>query len=347
MKARLIALGLAVSATLAATSAFAQSAQRPPVKTPVPVAPEFVPPKEGINPNELAVNVANRSVPVLCAEKDNVELTFTSPNVRDFRIQAAHPAYIGTINVDRYAPDFTSCDMSADPVYRSDATKEQRITFWETPDFWLTGYIYPSFWRPANVPIRIGNREVKGLHMVQLWMKYRERAEEVLVIYPPDGYWRARPLPFADMRWTAYGSSFLVGPVEIKDRPIVDLKSIALDPATMTFTLEFARGGSAKLKIDTIDQERFVIETSLSADVPRNYPFASMRSMYATEFNSDVARVAWRSKGVEAWGEAPVMSFKGADVTEIWAGRTVPSQHNKSAPDMIFSHFNDKPAAPK
>ena len=75
MKARLIALGLAVSATLAATSAFAQSAQRPPVKTPVPVAPEFVPPKEGINPNELAVNVANRSVPVLCAEKDNVELT--------------------------------------------------------------------------------------------------------------------------------------------------------------------------------------------------------------------------------------------------------------------------------
>jgi hypothetical protein len=115
----------------------------------------------------------------------------------------------------------------------------------------------------------------------------------------------------------------------------------------MTFTLEFARGGSAKLKIDTIDQERFIIETSLSADVPRNYPFASMRSMYATEFNSDVARVAWRSKGIEAWGEAPIMSFKGADVTEIWAGRAVSSLHNKSAPDMIFSHFNDKPAAPK
>ena len=114
MKLHVIALSLA----LAATSAFAQNPQRPPVKTPVPVAPEFVPPKEGINPNELAVNVANRSVPVLCAEKDNVELTFTSPNVRDFRIQAAHPAYIGTINVDRYAPDFTSCDMSADPVYR-------------------------------------------------------------------------------------------------------------------------------------------------------------------------------------------------------------------------------------
>ena len=53
----------------------------------------------------LAVDVANGSEPVLCAEKDNVTLTLTNPQVRAFRIEAAHPAYIGTLAVDRFAPD--------------------------------------------------------------------------------------------------------------------------------------------------------------------------------------------------------------------------------------------------
>jgi hypothetical protein len=70
----------------------------------------------------------------------------------------------------------------------------------------------------------------------------------------------------------------------------------------------------------------------------------AMRSMYATEFNSDVAKLAWRNKGVEAWGESNIMPFKSAAVTELWAGRTVPSIHNLSAPDMIFSHFSDEAA---
>ena len=85
----------------------------------------------------------------------------------------------------------------------------------------------------------------RGLHVVQLWVLHNERAEEVLVVYPPDGYWRARPLPPAHMRWSAYGGSFLVGPVEVQDRPIVDLKDIFFDPYTKTFTMNFARGGSA------------------------------------------------------------------------------------------------------
>ena len=37
---------------------------------------------------ELAVDVVNRTTPVLCAEKDNVQLDFASPDVRAFRVQA-------------------------------------------------------------------------------------------------------------------------------------------------------------------------------------------------------------------------------------------------------------------
>lgn len=295
-------------------------------------------PSQGIDANELAVNVANRSEPVLCAEKDNVALEFKSPDVRKMHIQAVHPAYIGMIVTDKYAPDFTACDMTRDPNFTAD--KSRRVTFWETPEFWLTGYTFPSFWRPNNVPVRVGERVENGLHMVQLWMRYRERAEEVLVFYPPDGYWRARPLPFGDLRWTAYGSSFLVGPVEVQGRPIVDLKQVVFDPATLSFKLDFARGGSAQLKLERINNGQISLETTYSSAMPDSLPFAAMRSMYSTEINADVAKIGWRTKAGAGWNEAPIMSFKGAAATEVWAGRTTPSNHNLSAPDMVFNQFS-------
>ena len=299
---------------------------------------------QGVDPNQIAVQVLNKSTPELCAERDNVELDFVSPEVRSFRLQAVHPAYIGTIAVDRWAPDFTACDMTHDPNFKADNSR--RVTFYETPDFWLTGYTFPSFWRPNNVPVKVGDRVENGLHLIQVWMRHRERAEEVLVLYPPDGYWRARPMPFRDMRWTAYGSSFLIGPVEVQERPIVAIKEIGFDPESKTFTLQFARGGEAKIRLDTIDDERNILDISYSGAMPENTPFASMRSMYTTEFNADVARVAWRTLNGTGWGESPVMAFQGGAASELWAGRQTPSLHNLSAPDMVFGKFS-KQAAPK
>ncbi len=289
------------------------------------------------DPNEIAVQIGNKSEPELCAERDNVEINFTSPLVRKFRIQAVHPAYIGTIATDRWAPDFTACDMTKDPVFHADNSR--RVTIYETPDLWITGFTFPSFWRPGTVPVKVGARTEQGLHLLQVWVRHRERAEEVLVVYPPDGYWRARPLPFKDMRWTAYGSSFLIGPVEVQERPIVALKEIAFDPDTRTFTLQFVRGGEAKLKIEILDDNRQVLDITYSGAMPEGRPFASMRSMYTTEYNADVAHVAWRTKGGVGWGESPIMQFKGGEATEFWAGRKVPSIHNTSAPDMVFSKF--------
>ena len=286
----------------------------------------------------ISALATNKSGPVLCAEKDNVQIDLAAPDVRALRIQAVHPSYIGMIVADRYAPDFTSCDMTHDPSFVAQA---KRITFWETTEFWLTGYSYPSFWRPGSVPFRVGDRVETGLHLVQLWMLHNERAEEILVVYPPDGYWRARPLPPDSLRWSAYGSSFLLGPVEVRGRPMVALTGISFDPETRTFKLDFERGGSATLQVSKIDQDSIVLEAKFDGAMPDNLPFASLRSMFATDFNNDVARVAWRTKEGESWGESPVASFKGGPLTEMWAGRTQPSRHNLSAPDMVFSHFSD------
>jgi hypothetical protein len=37
------------------------------------------------------------------------------------------------------------------------------------------------------------------------------------------------------------------------------------------------------------------------------------------------------------------MDFKKAEAIEVWAGRTIPSRHNTSAPDMVFRGFRDAP----
>ena len=58
---------------------------------------------------------------------------------------------------------------------------------------------------------------------------------------------------------------------------------------------------------------------------------------------NDAARVAWKPRGANRWGEAHVMDFKTAEATEMWVGRTVASKHNTSAPDMVLGRFKAEP----
>ena len=61
--------------------------------------------------------------------------------------------------------------------------------------------------------------------------------------------------------------------------------------------------------------------------------------MYVTETNNDVARVALREENAKGWREEPIMGFKAAKATDLWAGRVAPSRHNTSAPDHVFNRF--------
>jgi hypothetical protein len=285
----------------------------------------------------LAVDVINESQPTLCAEKDNVYLKLQSGQARRFTVEAVHPAYAGTIVVDRFAPDFTKCDMSNDPVFKSE---RRQVTIFENAEWRLVGHTFDSFWRPNQVPVRVGNRVENGLHLLQLWTARHGGFDEVLVLYPADGYWRARPMPPANLRWSAYGSSFLIGPVETQGRPVVDIKDVAYDPETKTFTLNFVRGGSATLRVETLNDDRMVLDVNLSESAGAQRPFAALRSMFVSEGNSDVARIGWRTKDSERWLQEPVMDFKRANAAELWTGRLVPSRHNLSAPDMVFRDFS-------
>jgi hypothetical protein len=291
----------------------------------------------------LAIEVTNASEPVLCAEKDNVTVNLASRDVRRFRIEAAHPAYIGAIQRDSFEADWTGCTAPGDPIAAPTLSQPQppkRTTLYEQIDLWVVGLTFPTFWRPATATVRIGERVEKGLHLLQVWMIRPMGGEEVLVLYPQDGYWRLRPLAQEGRAPTAFGSSFLIGPVEVEGRPIVKVREVAFDPETRTFTLAFERGGSATVKMAVTDQNRHTLEVALDKAVDGR-PFATLRSMYVTDFNNDVARIAVREKGAKGWREDPVMAFKRAVATDVWAGRVTPSRHNMSSPDMVFNGFSD------
>ncbi|MCA0400425.1 MAG: hypothetical protein LCH38_06380 [Proteobacteria bacterium] len=289
-------------------------------------------------PPSETVRVENHSEPEVCAEKDNIDIRFLGPEIRKFRVQAIHPAYIGTLKEDLALPDFTDCDMSSDPVFNPG--KPRQVTLYETPWLWIVGQVYPGFWRPADVPVKVGDKVEHGIHLVQVYQRIGQRMEEMLVVYPPDGYWRARPLPAKHMNWTAYGSSFMVGPVTMEGRPVVAFKEIRFEPETLTFHFPFRDGGEGSLKLDKLDFDHISLEVELSGNLPKDKPFAALRSMYVTEINNDASRVAYRRKGVTRWGEEHILDYKGGDTTEFWAGRYTPSRHNMSSPDMTFSRFS-------
>lgn len=294
-------------------------------------------PASHAQPGEAAVEVSNASTPERCAEKDNVTVNLTSTDVRRFSIEATHPSYIGTLQRDSFDADWSGCTAPDDPRPEP-APPPKRTTLYEEMDLWVVGQTYPSFWRPATATVRIGDRVTKGIHLLQVWLVRPMGGEEVLVLYPQDGYWRLRPRAPTALAPTAFGSSFLVGPVEVDGRPIVKITEVAFDPKGRTFTLSFARGGTATVTMAKVDQRRHLLEVAFDAPISGR-PFAALRSMYVTDVNNDVARIAVLEQGAMGWREDSIMAFKHADATQVWMGRVSPSRHNTSSPDMAFQAF--------
>ncbi|WP_445502100.1 hypothetical protein [Microvirga sp. G4-2] len=289
----------------------------------------------------LAVQVTNTSEPVLCAEKDNVAVNFASPEVRSFRIEAVHPAYMGSLKQDRWEPDWTACE----DISEATSAKPHPVmhTLFEDDQVRIMGLSFTEFWRPSDTTVTIGGKVSRDIHLLQLLKKHKGKAEEVIALYPGDGYWRIKPLPPQHLEWTAYGSSFIVGPVEFDQRPVTNLKDVAFDPKTMSFTLTLAKGGQARVTVVNLNEERMTLDVSFDQTVT-GVPFATLRSMYVTEFNADVARIAVREEKARSWREEMIMNFRDAKATDAWMGRLVPSRHNTSAPDMMFNHFRAEPA---
>jgi hypothetical protein len=291
----------------------------------------------------VAVEMVNASRPTRCAEEDNVYVKFVGADIRGFRLAVRHPRYIGEIASDSTAPDFSHCDMSHDPSF---PFAPRDVTLYDDGRYRLRGHTYPTNWRPEIVPFRVAGIEERGLHLVQLFKYVDSVPIEIVVLYPADGYWRAKPLPPPQRPETAYGSSFLFGPIEEEGRPFVAVSDIVFDPGTLTFQLRFARGGTGTLSVVTAGADGLVLDIAVAAISGTGRPFAALRSMFVTPEQADVSEASWRPAPGDDPVTHPILDFANARTTDVRFGRATKSLHNLSAPDLLFSDFRRGSAAP-
>lgn len=302
-------------------------------------------PAASTDPVPAAVEVRNLTTPTTCAEEDNVSFALSAPSIQRFRVEALHPAYIGKIRKDSSAPDFSGCNFgdTPHPTDPRHTFKPRKVRLYDGKDLAIVGITFDSFWRPQRVPVTVGGRKDGGFHLIQFFDK-RKGAKgkvvetEVLVLYPSDGYWRAKPLPAAHLPDNAYGSSFLMGPVQQDLRPIVDIAHIDIDPRQRTIGLRFTACGEAQVAIREISRTRTALDVAFNPPYRTQAPFAMLRSMYVTEDNADMSRVAWQDPAGKS-GDATVAEVSNWQASDVRFGRTVPSRHNTSAPDIRFSDF--------
>ncbi|AGU50641.1 hypothetical protein VAPA_1c35570 [Variovorax paradoxus B4] len=292
----------------------------------------------------VSATVENATTATACAEEDNVSMVLRGEGIRRMRIEALQPAYLDSVGSDTTAPDFSGCnfDGGAHPTDPAHKFKPRRVVLLDDAQWRIVGMTLPSFWRPQQVPVRVGARTDRGFHMLQIFRKEEGKALEALVLYPADGYWRIKPLPQARFGDGVYGSSFLLGPVEQGSRPVVDIASIRIVPKPLAIHLRFVGGGSAVAKVSEISRARTALDVTLSKPTANARPFAVLRSMYVAPDNADVSELRWQESAEAAEQVLPLPDVKTLSATQVRFGRSLPSKHNTSAPDIEFSGFDDK-----
>jgi hypothetical protein len=290
-----------------------------------------------------SVAVSNHSRATACAEEDNVSLHLQAPRIARLRVEALPPPYLDGVDRDITTPDFSGCNFDGsahptDPAYRF---REGRVVLHDGPRWRIVGLTLPTFWRPQRVPVRLGQRTVRGIHLLQVFAKTNDTSpsREVLVLYPSDGYWRIKPVPAPRFGDGVYGSSFLLGPVVDDGRPVVNIASIRIETRPLVLHLRFADGGQARVAVAEASRERTALDVSFSPATNDAAPFATLRSMHITPDNADVSEITWRRESDAALQTKPLDTVRRIEATDVRFGRSIPSRHNTSAPDLRFYDF--------
>jgi hypothetical protein len=291
--------------------------------------------------------VSNQTRPTQCAEEDNVSLTLHGVSIHRFRVEALQPPYLSTVGNDLTAPDFSGCNFDGgvhptDPAHRF--TPRTKVLL-DSARWKVVGMTLPTFWRPQNVPVRVDGKRDGGFHLLQFFRKTRGKTVEVMVLYPADGYWRVKPLPELRFGDGAYGSSFLIGPIEQDGRPVVNIASIDVDTGLgrrpLEIRLRFANGNRAIVQASEINRVRTALDVTMEPPTSGNAAFAVLRSMYVAPDNADMSEVSWQAaptRTTQTTALADIVDFR---TTRVRFGRRLQSRHNTSAPDVEFSAFEN------
>lgn len=183
------------------------------------------------------------------------------------------------------------------------------------------------------------------------YIQFLKRADDdqpppqVFVLYA-NGYARIiPPPPTGREKRVCFGASMIIGPAtEHPLFPFTPIERLDIDPQKMTIKVRYKNGSSAVLHLHAEPGKTTVRVTDVTYDTV-TAPFTTMRSMWVTDDNSDVARIqATSSHGVtqtypidpkhEEWTTIP---------SDSWLFyRPTYSRHNTSSPDFKIDVLGPK-----
>ncbi|KAL3878992.1 hypothetical protein ACJMK2_031314 [Sinanodonta woodiana] len=197
-----------------------------------------------------------------------------------------------------YVNSNSSLPLSIDTLSleRRPMLPEQVVTLYKSDNI-IVEAIFVEFWWLAPDTMRLALSNGHSYNNVSYFRIYRpipwnSGYAQVFVMYQ-DGNARLLPVPPEGVDWIPFGSSVIIGqanPTVV--RPYAIIVDIQLDLQSLIMDVKYKDGGSAKLKLETSLTETRVIVYDIIFGENNLYPFATFRSMYVSEGNSDVDHVS-------------------------------------------------------
>jgi len=303
------------------------------------------------------VEAVNRSEQTTCAELDNGNIPLLSPDgstpIASFWIEARHPQY--DFDVDCHLENFSDENGEWNENLLEEyefGDRVERFTIFDDGRTVVIAVRYAKWWRPQGMTA-VGERQTaQDVHFIAVSKRvapgdYRE----VFVLYQ-DGNVRLKPFPRVDQPPRAddpavcdnvFGTSVIVGPAPVSDRPFVEVSAVQYLPANDSLKIIYRCGESAVMRFDSVTREATRVEVQVDYATPQGVALATVRSMYVADDNADVERVAWMAADGKPQ-EEHITGFHRAFGGEfLFKRNTVSTKHNTSAPDVWIGGFASVP----
>ena len=192
--------------------------------------------------------------------------------------------------------------------------------WWLYPDA-MTVYQTDTGQQWSNVSyFRISQRIPGTPYYPQVFVLYQDGNSRILT-FPP---------PRLESSWIPFGSSVIIGPSDPNAvRPYAAISRVDINVAELKMTVHYQYGGQAVIMLMTNRSSTVLKVTNITYAGNASLPFATLRSMWVTDGNSDADRIATESS---VWNIQH--GWNKISGTNILFFRECVSQHNTLSPDI-------------
>jgi len=283
-------------------------------------------PIEGVDKPSVVASASDRSTETSCAEEDNINISFVA-NLPSFRIEATHPTY--DIEQDNCAANFTSCPAPESGYQFTPKT----IKLFDDGKTVVEAVREAEWWLPNGMETSVDEAgKETNIHYIRVYRKIAGINEwpQILVLYM-DGNMRLIPHPSEGESSVCFGSSVVIGPANASDRPYAEIRYVHYVSASDQIEVWYVAGGKSIIHLTQVNRSSSIV--TVTVDYPTNVPFATFRSMFIENGNSDVDTVDWIDETKNQYTHA-IREFTGGDGVEWFFYRSEKSIHNTSAPNI-------------